>query len=418
VYNLADHLEGHKVRCKKCQAIISVGNGAARSEEKAQITAAPERRPKAAPARLEEKEAPPRRRKSRDDDRPRKSGGNTTLLIVGGVLAFVFLLCLGIGGGVFYFFWGSGGGGVGQAAKDMLVDVSGPWPEPMPLRGMRQDQVVIVRVANCSNPFVADEVRDRLGALMDKGSNFSGVTSSGVNDRMTVMIAPVRDVQAMANKIDFGTVRSVKDRMITMVAHDVPGVPAPNADQVTIALYRLKLPRSHRRAEAARTLKGMQPDATRREEVRKALEAVIDDPDQGTRNEVCEALGVWGTKETVPVLVKQLKNQDFGTRLAALRGLVKLKDPSATEAIATCLVPHETRGEAANALRTIGPSAEPIVVKYLKSDDPRVKEEACHILEMIGSQKSIPAVEELLNDRDASVSGTAKRTIEILRNKR
>ena len=240
VYNLADHLEGHKVRCKKCQAIIAVGNGAAPTEEKAQITATPERRPKAAPARLEEREEPPRRRKSREDEPPRKSGGNMILLIVGGGLAFVFLLCLGIGGVAFYLFWGSGGGGVGQAAKDMLTDVSGPWPEPMPPRGfgLRADQVVTVRVANASNPFVRDEVSDRLSDLRDKGGNFNSINSVAMNDRMTVMLAPVRDVQAFANRIDFGTVRSVKDRMITMVAHDVPGAPAPNADQVTIALYR------------------------------------------------------------------------------------------------------------------------------------------------------------------------------------
>src|SRR5262249_31721784 len=72
----------------------------------------------------------------------------------------------------------------------------------------------------------------------------------------------------------------------------------------------LKSADNTRRGNAVRRLAQMRPDENRAE-VARALEELLLNP--RTRDGVPEALGVWGTKESVPVIAKVLEgSKDFG----------------------------------------------------------------------------------------------------------
>jgi predicted Zn finger-like uncharacterized protein len=410
VYSLADHLRGKKVRCKNCDEVIVVGASAkARSAEERDEGAGRQeriqsgaRRPKLAPARDEDER--PRRREREDSSRPgRKSnrgliigliagGVGLLLLVAGGILVAVLLL-----------------GKTPNSVSDLLVDGGGPWPEP---RGgfMAPDSTITVHVAGAADEPTRDAIRDKLGALADAGRG-SGVSSASQGDRMTVRITPVRDPKAFADKIDFGTVRSVDGRIITMIARKVEGAPAANADVVTKALFDLKSPSVHRRMEAVRRLKETLPDE-RRGEVTKALEPLVTDSDHFTREWAIEALGVWGTKETVPVLLKAMNQKE--TRGAAIKALGRLKDERAIEPIAERLEDFFDRGPASDALKKMGPVAENAVIKRLNHSDRHVRTTACDILKVIGTKESLPALQKVIAENDFFLTPKAKETVQVI----
>jgi len=408
VYNLADHLRDHTVRCKKCQGAIVVGKGAAlRSQEKAKSPAAGKRPPR----RQQDKSPPPLRKR-----------GSSRLLIIGLILGGAALLLLG---GVLAFLLLTGR--LGDKAPDLLVNVSGPWPEPMPfppiMGNVDPSSAVIVRVANAGEESTRQDVSERLGYLADTA--FVASTGATKDDRMSLRLAPVKDPKAFADKIDFATVRSVSGRTITIVARKPDG-PMSDPDDVTKALYRLKLPYPAAHKKAAILLKGKNLDERRTELLRKpdprqaevlhGLEAALNEPERYTREEIYHALGVWGTKETVPVLLKEMPKEE--TRGAVIQALGRIKDPSACEQIAPCLVPISTRWNAAEALKAIGPSGEPFALQYLNHDDRQVRLMVCSVLAKIGGLRSIAELEKLLDDKDGAVAVNAKAAIEKINKRR
>src|SRR5262249_987200 len=137
-----------------------------------------------------------------------------------------------------------------------------------------------------------------------------------------------------AKRINFGIVHSVKNRVITIVAKAIDGLPPADADPVDKALYQLKSPDFFRRSEAARRLKEMRPDE-RREEVARALVALLNDDNAFTRESAAEALCVWGTKESVPALLRALNHKH--SRRAVICALGRLKDNRAIEPLAEFL---------------------------------------------------------------------------------
>jgi predicted Zn finger-like uncharacterized protein len=407
VYNLADHLRDHTVRCKKCQGAIVVGKGATpRSQEKAKVPAAGKR--------------PPRREHEKSSRRKR---GGSRLLPIGLILGGAALLLLG--GGVLAFLLLSGR--LGNRAPDMLVNVSGPWPEPMdfpPIMGnVDRSPAVVIRIANALDEETRQEVGERLGYLADNG--FPASTGASKDDRTAIRMSPVKDPKAFADKIDFATVRGVSGRTITIVARKPDG-PMSDPDDVTKALYRLKLPYLAAHKKAAILLKGKNLDERRAEllrtpdprqaEVLRGLESALNDADRYTREEIYHALGVWGTKETVPVLLKEMQKEE--TRGSVIQALGRIKEPSACEQIAPCLVPISTRWNASEALKAIGPSGEPFALKYLNHDDQQVRIMVCQLLGKIGGPRSIAELEKLLDDKDGAVALFAKGALETINKRR
>lgn len=413
-YTLADDLAGKKVRCKNCDEVIAVRGAAPAREAEQRIQKGSGQ---ATTSRVRSEEEPVRpRRGTRDDDRelrPRKKGRSSAGMMIGlgvGVFALV-LVCGGIVTAV--VLWGRS---AALNLTSVVDDLSGAWPEPMvgpmgrfPGGGMPAGESVTVHAAGVSDEFTREVVEDKLAALIDRG-NSSSTASAVDGNRMTMILTPVHDPKAFAARIDFAQVRSVDGRIVTIIAQKVDGPPV-NADAVTKSLFRLKSSNSRRRGEAARKLIETLPDE-RRAQVVSALEPLVRDADQNTRTTAIEALGIWGTRDTVPILLKAMQEKE--TRGPAIKALGRLKDPRAVEPIADRLEDFFERGEAVEALKKIGPPAEDAMIQRLQHTDGQVRQAACDVLQVIGTKKSLPILQKVASENDFFLSPKAKEAIKAI----
>jgi S1-C subfamily serine protease/HEAT repeat protein len=151
----------------------------------------------------------------------------------------------------------------------------------------------------------------------------------------------------------------------------------------------------------------------RREDVAKALEPLLKDGDGGKRRAAVKALGFWGGKEDVPLVIPMLNDADVFTRGEVFEALARFKDPRCAEAVAEHLVPLGERGNAAKVLRAVGPAAEKAVLKYLTHEDGFVRMEACNILKDIGTKQSVPELEKKVPE-GGLVGPAAQRALDAI----
>ena len=188
-----------------------------------------------------------------------------------------------------------------------------------------------------------------------------------------------------------------------------PPKPMTDAD-ITQIIADLKGTNRQRINAALGKLQNSQPTA-RRAEVAKALEPILEDKDFWTRKACIAAIGVWGTKENVPGLLKLVADENVFIRRDSITALGKLQDERAAEPIAKRLTDFGDRGHAAQVLRQIGSKAEKAVIPYLSHSDWGVRMEACHILKDIGTKDSKPELEKAVKDSNGSVAGSAKEAL-------
>jgi HEAT repeat protein len=167
----------------------------------------------------------------------------------------------------------------------------------------------------------------------------------------------------------------------------------PSSDFVDQVLDALKSADSSTRKRALGRLKDARP-TDRATEVAAAVEPILSDPDGFTRADAAAALAVWGGPENTPALVEALKDPAFNVRWAVLDALKVLADPKSAPAIAEFLTSRD-RGKACEALKAIGPRAEESVIPYLKEADTFVRMDTCKVLQVIGTEKSVPALREI-----------------------
>lgn len=123
----------------------------------------------------------------------------------------------------------------------------------------------------------------------------------------------------------------------------------------------------------------------------------------------------FGTIEQVPDLLRLLKTSDGSTSWSAIRGLGRLKDPRAIEALIECVAAGDSEAHtAASALENFGPAAEDPVLGLLKEKHTSTKRAACGILRKIGTQKSLAPLKELIGEADFSLSNTASEAVRAI----
>lgn len=382
-----ERLLGKKVRCKKCSHVFVVE--AATENKGAAIQKPPRRERVVADQEDEELPAPPRKRKRNDDPIPslrRTRWG----LYLGLGMAGLALVLLGVTLLLVLIYFRSSGNGL---ASVFDREFSGSWPVPNSPAGfgvnLPEDTIVTLHIAGVVNQETSDSIQAKAAKLADGGGH-AHMESALLGDRMTVRLGPARDPQACASRIDFGEVRGVDGRVIKVVAHKVEGLPA-NADAVTKALHDLQSPSFVRRSEAAKRLKTMIPNE-RRNEVARALEACLKDPNPFLQEEVLKALGVWGTKDSVPALLDALATSHPPTSWAILSTLAHFPDERVCELLAQHLEELSDGRTAAEALKTIGSMAEKAVLKRLSHPEVFIRQEVCQILLVIGTKESLPAL--------------------------
>jgi HEAT repeat protein len=301
---------------------------------------------------------------------------------------------------------------------------SSPPPEDEVQKFTREcgpDKILTVTVEGVpgeQTSFVYAKIREAAGAR--------GVLRTPSPGTVTATVGPVGDVQAAAKRIDFGQVTQVDPAGRKIAVKADPGkFPEPikpeatnptHSDYVKANLAELKCPDPDRRSQAASRLRRADVKQDR-DEVAKALVALMSDNDPSTRR---EAMGAWAacqtpatTADATAVLLKLLADQDTLVRAGAWEALGAVKDEQAVAAVAKMLLDKDktTRGEAANCLAKMGPAAEKTLLEYLKHTDKDVQREAARVFAQVATRQSTPALLEYLEGPDADL---AKASLQIL----
>jgi hypothetical protein len=156
------------------------------------------------------------------------------------------------------------------------------------------------------------------------------------------------------------------------------------------------------------TKRGQEPDP----KLATAVERLLKYENSHVREAAAGAFTAWATKENVPMLVKLLDSDSSTVRGEALQALGRLKATSAIDRIVQQL--PQDQFTAAQALRSMGPAAEPAVLKLLTQGDRKAREEACQILNEIGTKKSLFALEKAKKDGDALMKIYADQAIKAI----
>lgn len=99
-----------------------------------------------------------------------------------------------------------------------------------------------------------------------------------------------------------------------------------------------------------------------------------------------------------------------------MTALAKLKDPSLAPLFIDNLRTPGWQGKARDALAAIGPPAEDAVLAKLRKSKDTFDHKACaEVLERIGTQQSLPVLEQLVSSRSQMTRTAAERAIETIR---
>lgn len=180
------------------------------------------------------------------------------------------------------------------------------------------------------------------------------------------------------------------------------GIDLPPDEQIEMALEDLNSGDRTRRRTAANLLQSMIPNE-KRDEVARALEPLLDDPDMWTHRAAIDALAVWATAENTDALIRHLNKVHHFHIGSATTALALTGQQRAADALAGLLPTYP--GPASQALRTMGSMAESPTLPYLKSTDFRVRRAACEVLQAVGGEASLRELRRLQSDswsRDAA----------------
>lgn len=108
------------------------------------------------------------------------------------------------------------------------------------------------------------------------------------------------------------------------------------------------------------------------------------------RVELVNAAKLWSGPELEKPLIAAARSDDFMVRDPAIEALGKFKSRAAAEAVASRLA--DSRRTAFNALRAMGPVAEPVLIPYVTNHDFWIRNEVCRVLGEIGGKKSLQAL--------------------------
>jgi hypothetical protein len=303
------------------------------------------------------------------------------------------------------------------------------------------EQSVKLIVTGVPSPEASGVIGEKIRALVDQGNMATIQGQFSADQSARYELWPVRDPQALADRITFGTVTRIAGREIRVAASpvtfeeitaykarhsrrdiakdseiagakaDQPLEPQPpaDADPVTRAIIGLRSSDNGKRKQAIQQLAKLTPTDDRRDEVQVALRPLLDHEDGFLVEDVITAMAAWRTLETVPALILKTTDSRFNVRWHAIETLGRLKDPRAAEAIANRLKEDGLKSEP--ALREMGPAAEPVVLALLRNPDPEIRRKACNILQEIGGKETLTFMTSARPDPDFGVRVAAQAAI-------
>jgi len=193
--------------------------------------------------------------------------------------------------------------------------------------------------------------------------------------------------------------------------------PTTPEEQIDYALEDLEGGDVFKRREAAKTLRSIEVDELRRDEVSKALQRGITDKDPFLKEEATAALVKWATRKNIASLIEMLdgaKHSHGDTRKHAIRALAQFKEDKCARAIAKMLFTDDWM-VAVDALKEMGPVSEAAVLGQIDNEDPRMRFQICGILEEVGSSFSLDDLKRHASgDRVREVKQAAKDAVKAI----
>jgi hypothetical protein len=162
----------------------------------------------------------------------------------------------------------------------------------------------------------------------------------------------------------------------------------PTGRIAAVALLRLKSAGGDGRTEAAAWLANNGPqDPAQQAEVARALAGLLDDLSPHVNALALHALKRWATADNLPALLAFARRGEKAEPCAAelIDLLSRFDDEKAAEALAAQLKLPASRALAAEALRKLGPTAAPAVLRRLDDPDPAVRRQARELSEVVGA---------------------------------
>ncbi|QEH36378.1 hypothetical protein OJF2_49410 [Aquisphaera giovannonii] len=196
-----------------------------------------------------------------------------------------------------------------------------------------------------------------------------------------------------------------------------PSAPASSAakadvDPITEALETLRGADVVKQNLALHQLRITRPEASRRDEVVKALRVEFDRRDSSGLINVVPVLTAWATREELlDALTSRLHDKDDGVARSMVLELKEIDDPRVFDLLLTRL---EDPGDDFNVVQYIekrGPAAEPSVLKYAAHRDPVVRARAFKILRNIGGEASLKALRAAQADPDEAARSAAETAL-------
>jgi HEAT repeat protein len=180
---------------------------------------------------------------------------------------------------------------------------------------------------------------------------------------------------------------------------------------VNQTLLDLTAAEAKRRFAAAAWVEQRDPRAPRRAELVKAVEPLVTEREANVFRPALNALLKLGSADNMAAFEAFLKSGIPGDRRDIYMFLGKTKDARAAALLVRELDARD-RGVARDALKACGPAAEGEVCKLLLSDRRQDRLDGVSVLQIIGTQVSVPSLETVAKtDKDRTVQEGAKKAL-------
>jgi HEAT repeats len=287
-----------------------------------------------------------------------------------------------------YLGWRSPGGAVGAPAANSVVSTSGG------------NEIEDHRPA-LDEEFASDSLRD-LGELRPQASS---APPSGRPE--------LRRSQGGISSVPAPPAPSASSNSPSAKSNEgAAPAPAPAGPARPPLLVELESGSVTRIRAATAQIEKTAPDENQKE-INGHLVRLIDSTDAVTRQSAARALVAWANADVAGELIKGLESSDRAVRLEMMSALANVKGERAILALIGML--KKERDKAREALIQLGSDAEGPVRAELKSRDMWIREDACKILEKIGSSESYRALDNATRDPQNVVRRAAVDALRALR---
>lgn len=147
----------------------------------------------------------------------------------------------------------------------------------------------------------------------------------------------------------------------------------------------------------------MSPVSSKQQELNRVLRELFEKSDHAVRMEILRIWSTWGTEDVVPDIRLALEEGNDFMRLQALQTIGQRRFTSAVPAVIVLARTGKYRTEIQETLTNIGSSAEESVWPLLEGSSIETVKLSLRILRRIGTGKSLPKIQKLLNDSDPFV---------------